>query len=172
MTRFRTIQPLNPAEWLLAPAALCVVVTLVLAVPIRLFGLRLPEPVFGMAPAFAWAIIRPSVLAPFVLIALGLFQDLIWGGPIGLWPLCLLALYGQAFSARQALTSEGFWALGAWYCGGCAVSFGVGVLLTTLVSGEVVNLAGVGLQFAATAALYPVVWTLTERFEDADVRFR
>ncbi len=47
--------------------------------------LQLPEPVFPMAPAFAWAMIRPSVLAPLVLLVMGLFLDLLWGGPIGLW---------------------------------------------------------------------------------------
>jgi len=170
--RFRTIQPLSPVAWLLTPAALCVPPILLLAVPIKLFGLQLPEPVFAMAPAFAWAVIRPSILPPFLLTAVGLFQDLVWGGPLGLWPLCLLTIYGLAFSARRVLTSEGFWALGAWYGATSAASFGVGLVLTALAAGEAPSLLGVGLQFLVTLALFPLAWMLIERFEDADVRFR
>ena len=53
--------------------------TVVFAAPLRVLGLQLPEPVFGLVLAFAWPIIRPSVLAPFVLLAYGLFTDLYWG---------------------------------------------------------------------------------------------
>jgi rod shape-determining protein MreD len=172
MMAFRTVQPLSPFEWVLPPAAICVVATLVLSLPIKVFGLQLPEPVFAMAPAFAWAVIRPSILPPFVLTGLGLFQDVLWGGPLGLWPLCLLTLYGLAFSVRRVLASEGFWALGAWFAAICAVSFAVGLLLTAFVSGEVPSLLGVAMQFAPTIALFPLAWLLVERFEDADVRFR
>ena len=59
------------------------------ALPIKVFGLQPPEPVFAMAPAFAWAAIRPSMLPPVALAALGLFQDVLWGGAARryLWPL-------------------------------------------------------------------------------------
>ena len=168
----RTVQPLNPINWLLTPAALCVAASLVLALPIKAFGLQLPEPVFAMAPAFAWAVLRPSILPPFALTTLGLFQDALWGGPLGLWPLCLLLIYGLAFSVRRVLVGEDFWALGAWYGAICAISFAAGLLLTTLAAGQVPSLLGVGLQFAATLVLYPLAWLVIDRFEDAAGRYR
>ena len=167
-----TVQPLNPSTWLVAPALSCALASVLLALPIRIFGLGLPEPVFAMAPAFAWGLIRPSVLPPFVLVALGLFQDGLWGGALGLWPLCLLSLYGGAFFMRRILNGQDFWLLGAAYAAGCALAFGVGVLLTTVVAGVVPNLVGVGLQLAVTVVLFPLGWALIDRFEDADVRFR
>jgi rod shape-determining protein MreD len=170
--RFRTVQPLSPLEWLVPPAVASVVATILLALPIKVFGLQLPEPVFAMAPAFAWAVIRPSILPPFVLAGLGLFQDMLWGGPLGFWPLCLLTLYGLTFSVRRVLGSEGFWALGAWFAAICAVSFAMGLLLTALVSGQAPSLLGLALQFVVTIALFPLAWLFIERFEDADVRFR
>ena len=56
--------------------------TILFGIPLRVFGLQLPEPVFPMAAAFAWAVIRPSVLAPFAVLLMGLFLDYFWGGPI------------------------------------------------------------------------------------------
>ena len=168
----RAVQPLNPVNWVFSPLAMCLGASLLVALPIKLFGLQLPEPVFGMAPAFAWAVLRPSVLPPFALTALGLFQDLLWGGPLGLWPLCLLVLYGLAFSVRRVLVAEDFWALGAWYGAISAVAFGAGLFLMTLKSGEIPSLVGIGLQFVATLVLFPLSWLLIDRFEDAGGRYR
>ena len=44
--------------------------TLIFAIPFRVFSLQLPEPVFCMVPVFAWAVIRPSILAPFAILLL------------------------------------------------------------------------------------------------------
>ena len=167
-----TVQAPNPLEWLVTPSLLCMAGSLLLALPVKLFGFQAPEPVFAMVPAFAWAAIRPSMLPPLALVFVGLFQDVLWGGPLGLWPLSLLTLYGLAFSVRQVLTGEGFWALGAWYAAVCAIGFGAGLLLVTLVSGEAPSLAGVALQYGVTLPLFPLSWLIIERFEDADVRFR
>jgi rod shape-determining protein MreD len=172
VTRFRTVQGLNPANWLLIPAAVSAAASLLLTLPIKLWGLQPPEPVFAMVLAFAWAVIRPSVLPPFLLVGLGLFNDLLWGGALGLWPLILLAVYALAYSLRSILGSEGFWALGAWYAAASAVGLGVGVMLVAFVADTVPNLIGVALQFGVTVPLFPLVWLLVERFEDADVRFR
>jgi rod shape-determining protein MreD len=166
-----TVQTPNPVNWLVKPALYCMAASLVLALPVRVYGLQAPEPVFAMAPAFAWAAIRPSVLPSFALLALGLFHDLLSGGAAGLWPLCLLTVYGLTFTVRRVLAGEGFLALWAWYGGVCALGFGVGVLFVSLLSGEVPSLVGVGLQWAVTAALFPASWLLIERYEDADVRF-
>jgi rod shape-determining protein MreD len=166
-----TVQPPNPVNWLVKPALYCAAGSLLLALPVKIYGLQPPEPVFAMVPAFAWAAIRPSVLPPFALVALGLFQDVLWGGPSGLWPLCLLTVYALAFTVRRALVAEGFRALWAWYGGLCGLGFGTGVLLLSLVGAEMPSLLGVALQFAVTAALFPMSWLLIDRYEDADPRF-
>jgi rod shape-determining protein MreD len=167
-----TVQPLNPVVWLLTPAIACALASLLFAVPIRVLGLQPPEPVFAMAPAFAWAVIRPSVLAPIVLMALGLFLDILWGGPLGLWAVSLLVLHGAAFALRPVLTGQGFWALGAWYAVCCVLGFSTGLVFDLIASGEAASLSGLALQLGVTLALYPLAWGLIDRFEDADVRFR
>ena len=86
----RAARPLSPGAWLLLPALVVAVAAFLLTVPLRVAGFGLPEPVFAIGLAFAWARIRPSALAPMVLLSLGLFLDLLWGAPMGLWPLSLL----------------------------------------------------------------------------------
>ena len=165
-------QPLQPLAWIGLPLAACVLATILLATPLRVWGLRLPEPVFPLAPAFAWPVIRPSLLGPFALLAAGLFLDLFWGAPLGFWPLCLLVVYGGAQLSRSLMTGRSAPALAAWYVSLTALAFGTGYLLVTLRAHVTPNLTGSLFQFAATLALFPFARGLIDRFEDADIRFR
>ena len=163
---------LNPLLWLGLPALACAAASLVLATPLRVVGLQLPEPVFALVPAFAWAAIRPSVLPPFVLLALGLFLDILWGGPLGLWPVCLLAAYAPVLLARRFLSGQDFVVMWALYAGACAIAFAVGYLVISARAGDPPALIGVFWQFLVSAALFPFAQLLIVRYEDADVRFR
>src|SRR5262249_28129190 len=125
-----------------------------------------------LALAFAWAVIRPSILPPFVLLLMGLFLDVYWGGAQGLWPLCLLAAYATVLWARRLIIGRGLLAMLAWYGLVTAGAFAVGFLLMAMDAGEAPNLVAVAFQYLATLALFPFAYYLIERYEDADVRFR
>jgi rod shape-determining protein MreD len=168
----RPLRSMSPAVWLGLPMAASLVASLIFALPLRVAGLQAPEPVFALVPAFAWAFARPSILPPLALVALGLALDLLWGGPQGLWPLCLLAAYALIFLARHILSGQEFAALWAAYAAACAAAMGAGVALMTLRAGHSPSLIGVGLQFLVTAALFPFAWRLIERYEAAETRFR
>ena len=172
MSLMQAARPLDPWRWLGAPALACVVATVVLAIPFRVFGLQLPQPVFPMILAFAWALIRPSVLAPFVLLLLGLFLDAYWGGPLGLWGVSLLAAYAVVLSARSIMTGQSRGMRQLWFCAATGLAMLSGFLLTALDSVAMPNLVSVFWQFLATSLLYPFAHRLIDRFEDADVRFR
>ena len=163
---------LDPLQWLGLPVITAVSATIFLAVPLRVFGLQLPEPVFPLLLAFAWAVIRPSMLAPLVLLAVGFFLDIFWGGPAGLWVLALLSAYGLVLAVRATLTGRGAVVLWIWYGCACALAFGVGTLVTVVKTGAAPNLLALFWQFFITLLLYPFAHRLIERFEDADVRFR
>jgi rod shape-determining protein MreD len=171
-TGFGSARPLNPIGWLGLPMLLAVVATVVLATPIRIFGFALPEPVLPLALAFAWALIRPSVLPPFALLLLGLFLDVFWGGPQGLWPLCLLTAYASVLAVRRLIAGHEYVVVWAWYGAATAVAFGAGYVLMTMAAGQSPSLIAVGWQYVVTLVLYPFAHWLIERYEDADVRFR
>jgi rod shape-determining protein MreD len=151
---------------------ICCAASLVFAVPIRVFGLAPPEPVFALVPAFAWAMIRPSILPPIAVLILGLFLDALWGGPLGLWPLCLLAAYGSVLFARAFLSGQDFLVMWGGYAGACAIAMTTGLVCMRLETGASPSLVGAGWQFLASAALFPFAWRLIERYESADARFR
>jgi rod shape-determining protein MreD len=171
-TGFGAGKSMSPIGWLGMPILLCTAATIVLAAPIRIFGLALPEPVFPLTVAFAWALIRPSVLPPFVLLVMGLFLDVFWGGPQGLWPLCFLATYAAVLAVRRLILGQDFIVMWASYAAATALAFAVGYGLLAMVSGAWPNLIALGWQYLATLLLFPFAHRLVGRYEDADVRFR
>jgi rod shape-determining protein MreD len=169
---FQDSRPLDPWRWLVAPTLLCVLATLVFATPFRILGYQLPEPVFPLAPAFAWAVIRPSILAPAMLLAMGLFLDLFWGGPIGLWPVSILVGYAVILFSRSIMSGQSRFVLGGWFAAMVLLSMTIGYVVTTLDVGYPPSLMAAFWQFLPTTLLYPFAYRLIDRFEDADVRFR
>ena len=146
--------------------------TLLFLLPIRPFGLRLPEPVFALVLSFAWAVIRPSVLAPFALLFMGVIMDVLWGSPLGLWSIALLVAHGVVFSVRSVLAGQNLAIMWAWYGAACIVAELTAFLFSQLEAQAIPSLISAGWQILATVLLYPFAHLLIDRFEDADVRFR
>ena len=163
---------LEPWRWLGIPMLQAVAATILFGIPIRVFGLQLPEPVFPMAAVFAWAVIRPSVLAPFCVLLMGLFLDIFWGGAMGLWACALLLAYGLVLAGRNMMAGQSRTILWSWYGVVTATAMLAGYLFIMLDVKSQPSLVSVGWQFLATVLLYPFADRLIERFEDADVRFR
>lgn len=169
---YQAARPLDPWHWLAAPTLACIFATLLFATPIRIAGLQLPEPIFPLVPAFAWAMIRPSILAPAFLLGLGLFLDLLWGGPLGLWPLSMLIGYAGILLSRSMMTGQSRAVLWSWFAAMTFLVMGAGYLLSMMDAGAAPSPMAAFWQFLPTVLLYPFAHRLIERFEDADVRFR
>lgn len=169
---FQSGRTLDPLTWIVLPVAGCIVGTLLLTTPLRLWGFRLPEPVFAFVPVFAWAVVRPSALAPFILLALGLFMDLTWGSAKGLWASALLIAYGFVVATRGVMSGQARIVIFGWYVAACLVGEGAAYLMTMLDVFSSPSVIAVFWQVLVSVALYPLAFLLIERFEDADVRFR
>lgn len=169
---YAAARPLDPWRWIALPMAVALAMTVLLATPLRLWGLRLPEPVFPLVLVFSWVVIRPSILAPFAVLAMGLFLDLYWAAPMGFWALAMLIGYGAALSGRRMLVGQGGAVLWGWYAAICALVFGAGALFMIAQNQTTLDPVSLGWQYLATILLYPFAHRLIDRFEDADVRFR
>ena len=169
---FQDARPLDPWRWIGVPTLLCLGATVLFAIPFRVFGLQLPEPVFPMAPAFAWAVIRPSILAPFMLLLMGLFLDLLWHNSIGFWGVSILIGYAAVLFSRNMMSGQSRLVLWIWFVVMVLMCMTAGYVMTTFDTGSPPSLTATFWQFLPTALLYPFCDRLIDRFEDADVRFR
>lgn len=172
MRRAVAVRVVGPMQWIVYPALIAVAATIVLQTPVELFGLHLPEPVIPMVLAFAWPLIRPSVLAPIVLAALGLILDVLTYGPLGLWGLTFLVIYSVVLASRSFLAGQDTAVLFVWYAACCALAFLLAYVVMAFLTPTPASLISVFLQVLPTLLLFPFAHRLIERFEDGDVRFR
>jgi rod shape-determining protein MreD len=169
---FQSNRSLDAWGWLIMPTLLCLIATVVQDIAFRFFTFSLPEVVWPLIPAFAWAVVRPAILPPILLFGMGVFVDLWTGGPMGLWPVALLAAYASVFLTRSVMAGQSALAMWVWYAAACLFAFVVADFLTMLDSLNTPNYLAVFWQFLVTAALFPLANRLIARYEDADVRFR
>ena len=172
MRRPVAVRVVGPMQWIVYPSLAAAAATDILGTPAELFGLKLPEPVLPMALAFAWPLIRPSMVGPVMLFALGLFLDLFWGGPLGLWPLCLLGVYAAVLMSRMLLAGQETRVRFVWYAVCTLVAFAVAYLIVALRAGNAPAILALIGQIVPTLLLFPVIEWMIERFDDGDVRFR
>jgi len=80
--------PYGLAVW----AAVSIILSLVIyASPGRIANGPDVMPLLPLIAIFIWSSLRPRFMPPFVIFAIGLMQDLITGGPMGIWALAYLA---------------------------------------------------------------------------------
>ncbi len=163
---------IGPWDWIIAPALICVVLTVILGTPFQPFGLQLPEPVSPLILAFAWPLIRPSYFAPLVLGALGFFLDFYWSAPTGFYTINLMLVYGVLVTIRTYVVGQDWRVVFGAFLAAELAFFSIGVIFVALDTGYVVRLWGVFEQFLATTLLFPVVLYLLEKYVHADVRFQ
>jgi rod shape-determining protein MreD len=58
--------------------------------PLRLGNFTIPMPLFPFMAIYFWSMTRPEYMPYIAVFLIGLFQDLLTGGPVGLWALTYL----------------------------------------------------------------------------------
>lgn len=171
MRRPISVRVVGPLQWIVYPALLTVLATIVLATPLRLFGISLPEPVFALVLVYAWPMIRPAAIGPVVLTLLGLFLDVFWGGPIGLWPLSFLIAYGGMLVSRTFMSGHATIINFVLYACCVVTVFFVAYVVTALRINNAPGALALAGQMIPTLLLFPLADWFVQKFDDNDVRF-
>jgi rod shape-determining protein MreD len=163
----------GPLDWVGYPALICAALSVAFATVVRFpGGFALPEPIFAFLLAFAWPLIRPSLIGPVVLLVLGLFDDFLYGTPKGFWALSFLGVYACILATRHLIVGQDVRVLAGWWAGVVSFAYFTGFLVICLSYGAVPSLLDSAMQLGITLVLFPFANNLVQRFDDGDVRFR
>ncbi len=139
------------------PIALGILGVIFLSSPLRLAEGFLPIPLIPLIVVYFWSIYSPGYLPAIGVFFIGLMQDLLSGGPLGLWSSMYLLVQMLVLSQRsyfhgreQRVVWLGFGVIAALVG---AASW----LLMSMMSGFFLPVAPLMFQLATTAALYPIV---------------
>ena len=139
-----------------APTLLGVLGVLILAAPIRLFEGFAPTPIIPLVVVFFWSVYGPDYMPPFSVFLIGLLQDLLTGGPLGLWPAVYLVTQFIVMSQRGYFLGREQKVV---WIGFALASAGAGTILwlvMSLMSGALLPVRFLLLQMAATIMIYPL----------------
>ncbi|WP_411816100.1 hypothetical protein [Hyphococcus sp. DH-69] len=140
----------------ITPTILGLIGVVMLAAPIRLFEGFAPTPIIPLVVVFFWSIYDPDSLPSFSVFLIGIVQDLLTGGPLGLWPLVYLSTQFIVMAQRSYFLGREQKVV--WVGFGFAAA-GAGLILwlvMSLMSGVLLPIWSLVLQLAATIMIYPL----------------
>ena len=83
----------------LVPLFTGLLLVLIANTPISLLAGLVPAPLLALVPVYFWCLVRPDLMTPIAVMAIGLAEDILSGGPPGVWTLAFVLTY--ALVARQ-----------------------------------------------------------------------
>lgn len=139
----------------LAPGALTVALLLASAVPAPLPGFAPMAPALVLPAVYYWTIHRPDLLRPGALFVIGLLQDLLVGGPLGVTSLVLVAMHWVLLSQRRLFMAGTF--IFMWFGFGLTVCGALGAqwLIYAAANAAVLPVQAPLFQALLTLALFP-----------------
>ena len=119
-TRFRSLTGLTP----LCCGLFCTFLT---NIPVSLLGGLVPPPLLALVPVYFWGLLRPDLMTPVAVLAIGVAEDVLSGGPPGVWTLSfvltysLVSRYRDSFAGLAGLAAVVGFAVAATFA--CAVAY-------------------------------------------------
>jgi rod shape-determining protein MreD len=117
----------------LVPFFCGLVAVLISNIPLTLLGGLVPAPLLGLIPVYFWCLVRPDLMTPAAALVIGIFEDIMAGGPPGVWTLAFVLTY--AVVARQRDSFAGLGGLGA------VLGFATAACITCLTAYAIVALS-------------------------------
>jgi rod shape-determining protein MreD len=92
-------------------------------IPVSALGGLVPPPILALVPVYFWCLVRPDLMTPAAALAIGFAEDVLSGGPPGVWTLsfvltyALVARYRDSFAGLSGFAAVvGFSAAATFVC--------------------------------------------------------
>lgn len=128
-------------------------------IPISLLSGMVPPPLLALVPIYFWCLVRPDLMTPAAVFAIGLAQDILSGGPPGVWTLSFVLTYAlvgrqrESFAGLSGLAAVvGFSAAAIFACAAAYLTVAGLALITP--GGRMPPLAAIVMELAMTVLFY------------------
>lgn len=165
-----SLQRLDAVARSLLPAALTVLLGLVVLVPLGEWGLAPVLPALTIIAVYYWAVHRPDLMPVWAAFLLGLFQDLVSGQPIGLGALSLVIVHGIVSTQRRVFLSATFGVMWSIFAAIAFVTTVLDWVLICLINLQLVDPEPGLFRYLATVAAYPCLAWVFARAQRAVLR--
>jgi rod shape-determining protein MreD len=139
------------------PALLAMLLVMLVNMPVSLTGGLIPAPALALGCVYFWVLVRPDLMPPLVVLLIGLLEDLLSGGPPGLWAAGFLAALW--LTDRQRETFAGLTGIGAvvGFAGAMLFAGAAAYGLDAIVYLRLPPLPPLLLESVSTVVFYPLI---------------
>ncbi|MBI1245855.1 MAG: rod shape-determining protein MreD [Alphaproteobacteria bacterium] len=147
------------------PLALAFIVVLLSVVPLPVPEYAVLAPSFALMSVFYWTVHRPDLFPAWGAFAVGLFDDMLSGAPLGLGAFVLLLVHFSIVAQHKVFRGKAFWLVWAAFAIVAFVAQLVTLLFGFALKGALPDTMPAATQLALTIALYPVATAVFGRFQ-------
>ena len=147
----------------LSPLTLTLLLIMIGMVPLQSPHIAPVIPSVALIAVYYWAVHRPNLMTVWAIFAVGLFQDLLSGGHVGVGILALLMVHVVIDTQRRYFARSSFQALWFLFALVAAAALYLMWLLNCLLQGVFLELRPVLFQYLTTVAAYPcLAWLFAQ----------
>ena len=143
------------------PVSIGFVSAILANVPISFLGSWIPTPLLSLMVVYFWCLVRPDLMSPGWAFMIGLMEDILSGGPPGVWAASYVATYAVIDRQRDAFA--GLSGLGAilGFATAALIACGTAYVVMSFYYWRLLPISPVVSEFAMTAVCYvPAVYLL------------
>ncbi len=162
---------MSPAVWTrldgaarsLSPMALTVLLIMVGMVPLRVPNLAPVMPALGLIAVYFWLVSRPEAMPAWAVFLIGLVQDLLGGGALGVGVFVLLVVYAALAGQRRFFARGSFFFTWLTFLPTAAGAFFLTWMFNSLIADTALDPRPAAFQYLTTVAFYPcVAWVFVQ----------
>lgn len=140
-----------------------VLALLIYAAPARLSRATDLMPLLPLITIFIWSTIRPYFIPPIVIFLVGIMQDLLTGGPMGVWAFSYLVALTAMRVRKEDATTRDLGPLWFRFVATTAIAVIVAWAGGSLAIGGVAAVQPMAIEAAASILMFPLIALLTVR---------
>jgi rod shape-determining protein MreD len=141
----------------LAPFALTVLLIVFGMVPLGVPNFAPIMPALGLIAVFFWLVYRPDLMPAWAVFLIGLIQDLLGGGALGVGVFVLLVVYATLAGQRRYIAQASFFLVWLAFLPVAAGAFVLTWLFNSLIVDAVLAPGPAASQYLSTVVFYPVI---------------
>ncbi len=141
----------------LTPFALTVLLIVFGMVPLGIPNFAPIMPALGVIAVFFWLVYRPDLMPAWAVFLIGLIQDLLGGGALGVGVFVLLVVYAALAGQRRYLAQASFFLVWLVFLPVAAGAFVLTWLFNSLIADALLAPGPATFQYLSTVAFYPAI---------------
>jgi rod shape-determining protein MreD len=154
----------------LAPFAFTVLLIMFGMVPLGVPNFAPVMPALGVIAVFFWLVYRPDLMPGWAVFLVGLIQDLLGGGALGVGVFVLLVVYAALAGQRRYLAQASFFLVWLAFLPVAGGAFVLSWLFNSLIADVLLAPGPAVFQYLSTVAFYPCIAWLFLQAQRAFVR--